>query len=370
MKNFIPLARPSLPDFNDIKPMLKDVLKSGMITEHKFVNLFEKKCAEFLKVKYALATSSGTSALILALKCLELKGEIIIPSFTYTSDAHALLWCGLKPVFSDIDPETFTLDAETAEKKISSKTAAIMPTHVFGNPCDISAFENIRRKKRLKVIYDAAHAFGSTYRGKSMSAFGDITIYSLTPTKVLTTGEGGLITTNNKALAEKLRLAKFNGDSFDRNKEFLGMTSRMSEFQAIIGLANLERLPADFKKRAVLVNYYKKKLSGIKGITFQKIDEKATSVYKDLTIVVEAKKSGFSRERLYDEFKKNNIQTKVYFYPTLNKKKVYKKFANLKLPVTDYIAARIINLPLYNQMKKSDIDRVCRIIIKLPTPKK
>ncbi len=362
MNNFIPLARPSLPKLNDIIPRLKEILESGMITEHKFVGLFEKKCAEFLKVKYAIVTGSGTSALILAIKCLGLKGEVILPSFTYTSDAHALLWCGLKPVFADIDPETFTLDPTAALNKITAKTTAIMPTHVFGNPCDISAFEKIKRDRGLKNIYDAAHAFGSTYKNKSMSAFGDITIYSLTPTKVLTTGEGGLITTDNKTMAEKLRLAKFNGDSFDRKKEFLGMTSRMSEFQAIIGLANLDRLPADLKKRMALVEYFKKKLAGIKGIKFQKVGKMATSVFKDLTIVIDEKKSSFSRDQLLNEFKKDNIQTKVYFDPTLNKKKVYQEFANLKLPVTDYLADHIINLPLYCKMSKNDIDRVCRTV--------
>lgn len=365
MKNFIPLTRPALPELNDIKPMIKEILKSGMITEHKFVNLFEKKCAEFLGVKYAIVTSSGTCALLLALKCLRLKGEVIIPSFTYTSDAHALLWCGLKPVFADIDPETFTLDPKAVLKKISKKTVAIMPTHVFGNPCAISSFEEIRLKTGLKIIYDAAHAFGSTYRGKSMSAFGDIAIYSLTPTKVLTAGEGGLMTTNDRALAEKLRLAKFNGDSFDRQKEFLGLTSRLSELQAILGLANLEKLPVDLKKRLALVDYYKKKLAGVRGITFQKIDRGSTSVYKDLTVVINEKASGFKREQLFDEFKKNNIQTKIYFDPVLNKKKVYHRFAALKLPVTEYLAGHIINLPLYNLMRKTDADRVCRVIIEL-----
>ena len=364
MKKFIPLARPSLPNLKSISRGLAQILKSGMITEHKFVGLFEKRCAEFLKVSHAIVTSNGTSALILTLKSLRLKGEVIIPSFTYTSDAHALLWCGLTPVFADINPRTYNLDPAVVEKKITKNTAAIMPTHVFGNPCDISKFEKLRAKYGVKIIYDAAHAFGSTYNNKSVASFGDAVVYSLTPTKVFTTGEGGLIATNNKSLAARLRLAKFNGDSFNRSEEFLGMTSRLTEFQAILGLANLERFPADLKKRLARAAYYKNKLSKIKGIIFQRIEDVATSVYKDLTIVIDPKKSGFSRDKLFKEFEKNRIQTKIYFYPVLHKKKVYQSYKDTYLPHTGYISKQIINLPLYSNMSFNYIDRVCEVVIR------
>jgi len=358
----IPLARPTLPKLESLQSKLKDVFKSGMLTNAKYVREFEKRCAKFLGVKEVVALANGTSAIILSLKCLGIKGEVILPSFTFTSAAHSLLWCGLKPVFVDIDKETFNIDPSLIEEKITSKTTAIFPVHVFGNPCKIDEIQEVAKKHKLKVIYDGAHAFGSKYKGKSVACFGDITIFSLTPTKVITTAEGGLIATQDSNIARILRLGRNNGDSIDRTEEFLGVSARMNELSAILGIEGIKILPKHLKRRLKLINLYRKWLDEIPGISFQKITDFSSSVFKDLTILVDENKFGHSRDELLETLIKKNIETKVYFYPPIHKKKAYKEYQDIFLPNTDLISSHIISLPLYSQMPINYVKRVCSVI--------
>lgn len=361
----IPLTRPTLPKLSSIQKKLRDSFKSGMITNSKYVKEFEQRTAAFLGVRNTVAVVSGTSAIILSLKCLELKGEVILPSFTFTSDGHSLIWCGLTPVFVDINPETFNIDPDLIKEKITSKTSAIMPTHVFGNPCGIEKIQKIAKKYNLKVIYDAAHAFGSKYKGKSVAHFGDVSIFSFTPTKVLTTGEGGLIVTKNKNLTRIMKLGRNNGDSFNRKEEFLGITARMNEFSAILGIEELKILNKALKRRLKIVDLYKKELADVPGISFQKIAPDSFSVYKDMAILVDEKKFGMTRDNLLKELHKRKIETKVYFYPSLHKKKVYRKYQNLSLPYTNFVSTHVMSLPLYSHMSEEYVIKVCSIIKKL-----
>lgn len=358
----IPLLKPTLPKLRSIQNKIRDAFETGMLTNAKYVKEFEAMCAKFLGIRNVIAVSNGTSALILSLKCLGLKGEVILPSFTFTSGGHSLLWCGLAPVFVDIDPETFNINPASIEKKISKKTSAILATHVFGNPCEIEKIQKIAKKYNLRVIYDGAHAFGSKYKQKSIVNFGDATIFSFTPTKVLTTGEGGLIATNNKKLAKLLKLGRNNGDSPKREEEFLGITARMNEFSAILGIEGLKILPRSLKRRLKLVNLYKKELVGVPGISFQKIMPSCFSVYKDLIILVDERKFGISRDDLLKELLKRKIETKIYFYPPLHKKKVYRKYKKLSLPNTNFVSGRIMSLPLYSHMPEDSVIKVCSVI--------
>lgn len=361
----IPLARPTLPKLSSLEKKLKDVFQSGQLTNAKYTAEFEKRCAEFLGAENVAALSSGTAALTLLLKCLNLKGEVILPSFTFTSDVSALLWCGLRPVFADIDPETFNLSPDLIEKKITNKTSAILATHVFGNPCEIEKIELIAQKNNLKVIFDAAHAFGSTHKGRSVFQFGDASIVSFTPTKVMTTAEGGLAAVKDKGLIKLLKLGRNNGDSFDRGEEFLGLTARMNEFSAILGLESLKILNSSLKRRMKIIDLYKKELSGLTGLTWQKITPGAFSVYKDFAVLVDEKKFGLSRDDLLRELLKRKIETKTYFYPPLHKKNIGKDFDNSALPQTDYVSAHIMSLPLYSHMPEEYVVKVCSVIKKL-----
>lgn len=360
----IPLARPTLPKLSSIQKKIKSVFKSGMLTNARYVNEFEEKCAKFLGVKNVVAVASGTAALTLILKCLKLKGEVILSSFTFTSDVSALLWCGLTPVFADIDPKTFNLNPASIQEKITKNTSAILATHVFGNPCKMEKIEKIAKKNNLKVIYDAAQAFGSTYKGKSVFNFGDASIVSFTPTKVITTAEGGLVVVENKKLVKILKLGRNNGDSFNREEEFLGITARLNEFSAILGIEGLKILNKSLRKRIKIVKLYKKELARVPGISFQEISKNNFSVYKDFTILVDEKKFGTSRNNLLKELLKRKIESKAYFYPPLHKKKICVKYRNSFLPQTDHVSACIMSLPFYSHMPEKYVIRVCSIIKK------
>lgn len=360
----IPLLKPTLPKLSSVQSKLRNIFKTGKLTNAKYVKEFEERCAEFLGVKNATAVSCGTSGLVLAIKCLGLKGEVILPSFTFTSSGHSLLWCGLIPVFADIDSETFNIDPKSIEEKITENTSAILATHVFGNPCDIDRIQAIAEKHNLKVIYDSAQAFGSKYKDKSVANFGDAVVFSLTPTKVLTTGEGGLIVVKDEKLADILKLGRNNGDSFNRDEEFLGITARMNEFSAILGTEELKILPDALKRRLAIVDLYKKELADVPGISFQKIPDTCFSVYKDLTILV-GQEFGKSRDELLKELLNNDIETKVYFSPPLHKKKVYKEHEDMLLPNTDLTSTQIMNLPLYSHMPEEEVIKVCSVIKKI-----
>ena len=355
----IRLAKPTVPLITKLINPYSEVLKSGMLTNAKYVSLFENKFGAFLKNPNAAAVSSGTSALMLAVISLGLKGEVILPSFTYSSTGHVLLWNNLKPVFADINPETFNLDPTDIARKINKNTSAIMAVHCFGNPADISAIQTIARRHRLKVIYDAAHAFGSRYHGRSVATYGDASIFSFTPTKVITTAEGGIITVKDKNLIPKIKLGRYNGDSFNRQEEFLGITARLSEFNAILGLENLKTFSKNLKRRLKLINYYKQKLSPLPGLSFQKIDPQDFSVYKDMVVIINAGRK--TRDIVLTCLHQNNIEAKTYFYPPLHHKKVYRQYRS-PLPQTDWVANRIISLPLYSSMPLKEIDKVCRVI--------
>lgn len=361
----IPLARPTLPKLSSVQKKLESIFQSGMLTNAKYTAEFEKRCARFLGAENVIAVSSGTAALMLLLKCLNLKGEVILPSFTFTSGASALLWCGLTPVFADIDQETFNLDPALIQEKITAKTCAIMATHVFGNPCEMEKIEAIAKKNNLKVIYDAAHAFGSTYKDKSVFTFGDGSAVSFTPTKVITTAEGGLAIVKDKNLEKLLRLGRNNGDSFNRDEEFLGITGRMNEFSAILGLESLKIFKNSLKKRMKIIDLYKKELNGLPGISFQKITPGAFSVYKDFAILVDEKKFGRPRDDLLKELLKRKIETKIYFYPPLHQKNICREYGDSFLPQTDYVSARIMSLPLYSHMPEEYVLKVCSAIKKL-----
>lgn len=358
----IRLVKPTVPKLARLASAYNEVLDNGMLTNGKYVEKFEQNAGHFLGNENTTAVANATAGMILAAKLLNLKGEVILPSFTYSSTGHALLWNNIKPVFADIDRETFNLDPADVERKITNQTSAICPVHCFGNPVEIEKIEKLGKKYKLKIIYDAAHAFGSKYRGKSPAKFGDAAIYSFTPTKVLTCGEGGLVVVKDKNLAAKAKIGRDNGDSFNRKEEFLGLTSRMTEFNAILGIENLKKIQKELKKRNDLARYYKRKLEKIRGVTFQKINPQDFSVNYCFAIILPGKKL---RDGLLAALHKNNIQSKTYFYPPLHKKIVYLPYAKkTNLPNTEWVADRIICLPFYTTMPKREIDIVCGTIEK------
>src|SRR3990167_6195499 len=283
----VPITVPTIPPIKVLKKKYEKVLRSGMITNSFFVREFEQKVASYIGVKHAIALGSCTSGLMLIMKSLELTGEVILPSFTFHATAHAVVWNGLTPVFVDCDPRTYNLDPAAVEKAITPKTSAIVAVHIFGNPPDIEALQAITKRYALRLIFDAAHGFGTRYKGKPVGGFGDAESFSLSPTKLLTAGEGGIVTTNDDLLAAKIRAGRNYGDTGNYNPEFSGLSARMSEFNALLGIESLKMLEKNVAARNKTAKMYRKLLSRTPGISFQSIDNKNRSSFKDFSIKID-----------------------------------------------------------------------------------
>lgn len=356
----VPITVPTLPRFSDLKDKYKRIIQSGMITNAKYVQELEEKARDFLGVKYAIAVNSCTSGLILTLKALGLKGEVILPAFTFHATAHALAWNGLKPVFVDCDPHTYNIDPKSVIKAISPKSCAILAVHIFGNPADISSLEEIARRYNLKLIFDAAHGFGSRHQGKNIGAFGDAEVFSLSPTKLLTAAEGGIVATSDKEIARKVKIGRNYGDPGTYDCEFSGLSVRMSEFNAILGIESLKILEKNVVRRNHLVSLYKKLLAVLPGISFQKIKNADRSSFKDFSILIAEAKFGLSRDKLYQSLLAENIIVKKYFYPPVHIQKAFLRFGQAKrnLITTKKISENILSLPLYSHMEEETLRKI------------
>ena len=364
----VPIVSPTLPKIDDIKDRVSKILDTGMITNFsENMKEFENKISQYLNVKNTIALSNATSGLMLIPKIFDLKGEVITPSFTFHSTTHSLIWNNLKPVFIDINEETYNIDSKKIEDKITDKTSAILATHIFGNPCEINDLERIAKKNNLKLIFDAAHAMGSIYRGKKIGGFGDAEVFSLSATKLLVTGEGGVITTNSDNVAEKFRLGRNYGDPGTYDCKFIGLNSKMQEFSAILGLKTLEMLEDNIARRNELVNLFKKNLN-VSGIKFQKITKDSRSTYKDFSILIDEGEFGVGRDKLYESLKHENIITKKYFYPAIHQQTAYKDFSEYyqdQLPNTENISKNILCLPIYSHMSEEMVNKICEAITKI-----
>ncbi|MGC9602339.1 MAG: DegT/DnrJ/EryC1/StrS family aminotransferase [Minisyncoccia bacterium] len=357
----IPVAQPTLEAFAAYTPLFKESIKSGMLSNSKHVRLFEKKTAEYLGVKHCVAVSSCSSGLMLVLKGLGLTGEVILPSFTFSASGHPLLWNNLTPVFADIDPHTYTIDPASVEKLITKKTSAILATHVFGVMCDVKKLEKLARTYKLKLIFDAAHAFGSETGGVRAGNFGDAEVFSCSPIKILTAAEGGIVATNNDALARFVRLGRNYGDDGTNNTVFAGLSARMSEFHAAIGLRSFAKLAANLKNRR---SRAERLIEGFKKIEpkmqFQAVPAHTSTTRYILSAYIDPGLLGYTRDQLFDFFASRNIATRKYFYPPLHRQDTYRAFApkNAALPVTENVAHRVLSLPLYSHISKEDLDRI------------
>ncbi len=359
----IAITKPTIPATKRIMSRYREVFNSGIITNAKYVKEFEANVAEYVGVKNVICVSSCTCGLMLVLKSLNLKGEVIIPSFTFHATAHAVVWNNLTPVFVDCDKETFNISVSDVEKAINKNTAAILATHVFGNPANIVALENVAKKNGLPLIFDAAHGFGSRYKGKPIGGFGTAEVFSLSPTKLLTSAEGGIIATNNDELAKKLRVARNYGDNGSYDCEFSGFNSRMSELNAILGIESLKDLNKNVLRRKKMVELYKKELKNIPGISFQKIEQGNQSSYKDFSIIVDEKEFGIDRDLLAEYLIKENIVVKKYFYPPVHKQKAFQSYAvyskNSSFVNTDFISKRALSVPLFSHISEREVEKVC-----------
>lgn len=353
--------------------MVTRVIKRGMYWANgPEISKFEKKIAQFLGRKYAVTFNSGTSALHLLLEVLDVKGrEIIVPSFTFIATANAILLAGGKPIFADIEKETYGLDPQDVKRKITTKTKAILTVHYGGCSCRIDELKKIAQRQKLLLIEDAAGALGAKYQNKMVGSFGIASMFSFTPTKVISTGEGGIIVTNSKKIAEKLKLLRSHGrfeteDYFTSNKPVhylsLGYNLRIPTICAAQGLAQLEKIHKLIKVRRKIAQYYNKKFARIKELTTPLFNQNYYHIYQLYSILINDGKK--VRNKLLNYLKRKGITVKIYFEP-IHKTYFYKNKLRYhqKLFNTEEVANKILSLPIYPELTKEDLDYLINEVI-------
>lgn len=357
------IVRPVLPDFSELSAGVQQILDTRMVTKGPYLETFEAAVREHLGVRHALGVSSCTTGLMLTYKGLGLTGEVIVPSFTFMATVSALVWCGLAPVFVDVKRETTNLDASLVEAAITPRSSAIVAVHNFGNPADIEKLEEIARRRGLKLIFDAAHGFGALYRGRPVGAQGNAQAFSLSPTKLLIAGEGGIVATNDDDLAEKIRMGREYGNDGSYDSAFAGMNARLSEFNSLMGYYSLQRLEAAAASRNQTVEIYHEQLGCLPGIGFQQVDPQDRNSYKDFSIVVGQQAFGLSRDELQKALASENIDTRRYYDPPVHRHKAYRPYyRGQPLPGTDWLASNSLSLPIWTAMSSETAFGICQAI--------
>lgn len=359
---------PLLPPLEAVLEEYRDAYARGLITNAGIVAQFESAAAEYLEVGHCVAVASCTSGLMMTMKALGLTGEVILPSFTFFATGHAARWNGLRPVFADCDPETFNLDPADVERRITPRTSAVVAVHMYGNPCDVDALELLAARHGLKLIIDAAHAFGSRTRGRPVGGFGNAEVFSLSPTKLLVAGEGGLVATNDASLARTLRAMRNYGDTGAYDPDWLGMSARMSEFNAALALAGIPMVDAKVERRNRIAEMYTSGLKGLPGLRFQKIRAGDRCTVKDYSVHVTPEEFGMTRDDLAAELLLENVETKKYFYPPLHQQKLYRAFysrAEAPLEKTEWVANGVLSLPVYEALADETVTRITEVIARI-----
>jgi len=356
----IPIVRPEGAFDDELMRELRAVLASSQLTNGSRVRAFERAAAAYLSAVDCVAVSSCTSGLMLTLRALGLRGEVILPSFTFHATAHSVLWNGLRPVFVDCDPQTFCLDPAAVEARFSAATACVLGVHLFGCPADVQQLDKVCGQRQIPVVYDAAHAFGSRIATRHVGTFGLAEVFSFSPTKLVVAGEGGLIATNDAEFARRLRAARNYGDSGNSDPDLLGLNARMSELHAALGRAGLAGLEGRIERRNDIRHRYRENLHAIPGITFQEIGEGRRSTCKDMSIIVDDGAFGATRDRLQAYLAGREIETRCYFWPPVHQQKLYREiWDGQPLPVTERVSSRILGLPIYSSLSEVNVERIC-----------
>jgi dTDP-4-amino-4,6-dideoxygalactose transaminase len=356
----IPVTKPFLPPIQEYEQYLRDIWTRNWLTNNgPLVNELELKLKDYLAIKHLLYVTNGTIALQLAIKALGLKGKIITTPFSYVATTSSMVWEGCEPVFVDIDEKSCNLDPSKIEDAITPETCAILATHVYGNPCDVKAIEDIAKRKNLKVIYDGAHAFGVNYDGKSIFEYGDISTCSFHATKLFHTVEGGSVVTKDPDLLKRLAyLRNFGHDGPDRFAE-LGINGKNSEFHAAMGLVNLKYVEKIIETRKRLSEHYDTFLKGFQGKR-PEIMRNTTYNYAYYPVIFD---SETLLKKAQETLTQNWVYPRRYFYPSLEDLPYVSKKANC--PVANSIASRALCLPLYDTLTTEEIDMIFRIILRV-----
>lgn len=360
------VGRPNIGDRKLLLEYMNAVLDSRWLTNQgPFVQEFERQVSQLIGVKHCIAMCNATVALEIAIRALGLSGEVIVPSFTFVATAHALQWQEITPVFSDVDPHTHLLDPNRIVDMITPRTTGIIGVHVWGRPCNIDALEEIARLKNLELLFDAAHAFGSSYNGHKVGSFGRAEVFSFHATKFLNTFEGGAVTTNDDELAAKIRLMKNFGFAGYDNVIYPGTNGKMSEISAVMGLVGLNSIDEFITTNYRNYRQYKQELRDLPGVSLIEYDESEQCNYQYVVLEIDEAVTGIARDRLIEVLHSENILARRYFYPGCHRMEPYRSYfphAGLLLPNTEYLVGRVMSLPTGTAVSEEDIHAICGII--------
>ncbi len=355
-------SMPSMEEYiEEIRPIWDSHWLTNMGVKHKAL---QEELQKYMGVPNVELLTNGHMALELSLQAMNLQGEVITTPFTFASTTHAIVRNGLEPVFCDINPETYTMDVTQIERLITDRTCAILPVHVYGNVCNIEEIERIAHKYELKVLYDAAHTFGETYKGQGIGSFGDASCFSFHATKVFNTIEGGAVCYKDPDMGRRLYELKNFGIHGPEEVDAVGANAKMNEFCAAMGLCNLRHVDEEIAKRKAVVERYREHLEGVEGLRLNVQQPEVRSNYAYFPVVFDENLFGASRNEVMDALAQNGIGARKYFYPLTNTFECFhNKYDVDATPVALHVAKRVLTLPLYADLTMEDVDRICRIIL-------
>jgi dTDP-4-amino-4,6-dideoxygalactose transaminase len=362
-------TRPRLPDRAAFERLLEGVFESQWLTnDGALLRTLEARLQERLGTAFCAAFCNGTVALQVALRSLALRGEVITTPFTFPATVHAIEWNGLTPVFCDIDPKTYNLDPTAAEALVTERTSALMPVHVFGNPCDVLGLQRLAERFGLRLVYDAAHAFGVRHRGKPIGCWGDLSMFSFHATKLFHTGEGGALAGPDPERRRPIALLRNFGIVNEEEVEGVGLNGKMSELHAALGLALLEVVDEEIAARGRLFERYRAALSRLPGIGFQTVAPDTVPNYAYCAVQVDEEVFGVSRDLLHRALRAENILSRKYFHPLCSENPSYRHLESAqpsRLRHSHRLASRILCLPLYGELQPGTVDDIVECIARV-----
>ena len=361
------VTRPVFPTIKEVTAKLEDIWRAKWLTNNgPQHSQLEKELTAYLKVPYLNLFNNGTIALMVACQSLRLSGDVITTPFTFAATPHVLSWNNIRPVFCDIDPVTMNIDAQKIESMITPQTTAILAVHVFGIPCDVEKIQEVANRYGLKVIYDAAHAFGVEIKGKGIGNFGDISMLSFHATKLYHTVEGGALLHKDRHLKERIDLLRNFGIKNEEEVVMPGINGKMNELQAAVGRIMLSYVAAEREKRIFLSAVYDKELAKVPGITLMtRASDDVKLNYQYYVIRIDEEKFGRSRDYVYDQFKEYNVFARKYFHPLCSEYTCYRQLPSAMpgmLPTAEKVGREVLSMPLYGELTPADVRKICQIL--------
>jgi dTDP-4-amino-4,6-dideoxygalactose transaminase len=351
----LPFVRPSVPPLERVVARLAPSYERGILTNGPLVRELEERAAVYLGADHVVAVGSCTAGLMLTLRALRLRGGVLLPSFTFSAGPHAVAWNGLRPLFAECDSRSFQLDTADARARIDG-AAALMPTHVFGAPCNPEEMERLAVESSVALVFDAAHALGARVADRAVGTFGDAEVFSLSPTKPLVAGEGGLVATGRDDVAETVRIGRDYGNPGDYDTRLIGLNARMSELHAALALESFERLDDHLAIRGELAAQYAAGIAQIRGLAPQHVEVDHRSTWKDFTIAIDEDEYGVPRDLVVAALWAEGVDTRCYFDPPVHQQRSHR--SDVSLPVTDRVAGSVVSLPLYRDLPDRAPERI------------